>query len=118
MVRRTQQLSKRIEWKRADPEALAKFDPRTKECTMNCGPHQDDPRSEVERQFLCEDCVTRTPGYIEALEAHQERVKLRLMQASGFAALLSEALNHVRDEDLRDRIQHALNDNERYLKNA
>lgn len=50
-----------IVWPRADPEALAKFDPRTKECTMNCGKHADDPRSAAECKFLCEDCVPATP---------------------------------------------------------
>ena len=43
---------------RADPAALAAFDPSTKVCTMNCGPHRDDPRPEVERRFLCLDCYT------------------------------------------------------------
>lgn len=50
---------------RADPAALARFDPRSKRCTMNCGPHINDPRSEKERQFLCTDCWPRasaTPG--------------------------------------------------------
>ncbi|KUG40589.1 hypothetical protein ALP79_200364 [Pseudomonas savastanoi pv. fraxini] len=28
-----------IGWPRADPAALDKFDPATKTCTMNCGPH-------------------------------------------------------------------------------
>jgi hypothetical protein len=41
---------------RADPKALAAFDPRTKQCTMNCGPHRDDPRTWQERQFLCPEC--------------------------------------------------------------
>ncbi len=43
---------------RADPEALAKFDPATKICTMNCGPHLSDMRSKKERMFLCDDCWT------------------------------------------------------------
>lgn len=43
-------------WPRADPKELAKFDPSTKKCTMNCGPHSDDPRSREERKFLCTDC--------------------------------------------------------------
>lgn len=43
-------------WPRADPEALAAFDPDTKTCTMNCGPHAADPRSSKERKFLCQDC--------------------------------------------------------------
>lgn len=43
-------------WPRADPEALAAFDPSTKVCVMNCGPHADDPRSSKERKFLCQDC--------------------------------------------------------------
>lgn len=45
-----------IEWPRADPDALAAFDPATKVCTMNCGPHARDPRSREERLFLCTDC--------------------------------------------------------------
>jgi hypothetical protein len=50
-----------IEWPRADPVELAKFDPATKTCTMNCGPHAHDPRKQVERIFLCGDClVTET----------------------------------------------------------
>jgi hypothetical protein len=48
-----------IEWPRADPAALAGFDPRTKVCTMNCGPSTDDPRSDAERQLLCTDCLPR-----------------------------------------------------------
>jgi len=46
-----------LEWPRADPEALARFDPRTRLCTMNCGPHRDDPRTNAERKLLCGDCV-------------------------------------------------------------
>lgn len=42
---------------RADPAALADFDPASKLCTMNCGPAIDDPRSAIERRFLCPDCV-------------------------------------------------------------
>jgi len=45
-----------MEWARADPAALAAFDPATKTCTMNCGPHGLDPRSRKERLFLCDDC--------------------------------------------------------------
>ena len=41
---------------RADPAALARFDPRTKVCSMNCGPHRLDPRSDTERAFLCPEC--------------------------------------------------------------
>ncbi len=45
-------------FERADPSAFANFDPRTKVCTMNCGPTVGDPRSPEERRFLCPDCVT------------------------------------------------------------
>lgn len=45
-----------MEWPRADPAALDQFDPATKTCTMNCGPHGLDPRSRKERLFLCDDC--------------------------------------------------------------
>lgn len=44
------------DWPRADPDELAKFNPGSKVCTMNCGPSSDDPRSEAERKFLCSDC--------------------------------------------------------------
>jgi hypothetical protein len=42
---------------RADPAELAAFDPATKQCTMNCGPHADDPRDAAERKLLCGDCI-------------------------------------------------------------
>ena len=45
-----------ITWQRAHPAQLAAFDPRTKRCSMNCGPHRDDPRSDLERLFLCDEC--------------------------------------------------------------
>ncbi len=44
-------------WPRADPAALAAFDPRTKVCTMNCGPSTCDPRTAAERVLLCTDCL-------------------------------------------------------------
>ncbi len=46
---------------RADPVALARFDPITKRCSMNCRPHMDDPRSAAERKFLCDDCHVVEP---------------------------------------------------------
>lgn len=52
-------------WNRADPNDLDKFDVRTKICTMNCGPHKDDPRSEKERRFLCGDCIVLGPDEID-----------------------------------------------------
>ncbi len=45
-------------WPRADPLALASFDLRSKICVMNCGPSTDDPRSDRERLFLCDECLT------------------------------------------------------------
>lgn len=45
-----------IEWERADPAALASFDPASKTCDMNCGKHGLDPRSRDERLFLCDLC--------------------------------------------------------------
>jgi hypothetical protein len=45
-----------IDWERADPDELAKFDPASKICVMNCGPASGDPRSAEERKFLCTDC--------------------------------------------------------------
>lgn len=50
-----------IEWKRANPVALAAFDQSTKQCSMGCGQHSDDPRSWKECQFMCDECYTVTP---------------------------------------------------------
>ena len=51
-----------IVFTRADPAALARFDPLSKMCTMNCGPHRDDPRSRKERMFLCPECLLVRKG--------------------------------------------------------
>jgi hypothetical protein len=59
-MKRVMPAAKPIEFQRADPVELAKFDPTTKVCTMNCGPHIQDPRSQDERKFLCDDCETRS----------------------------------------------------------
>ncbi len=48
-----------IVWPRSDPAELAKFDPRAKHCTMNCGPSSLDPRSAKERLFQCTDCTVQ-----------------------------------------------------------
>jgi hypothetical protein len=47
---------------RADPAALAAFDPASKRCTMNCGPHSEDPREPAERKLLCGDCWPVDPA--------------------------------------------------------
>ena len=49
------------DWPRADPEALAAFDPDSKVCVMNCGPASGDPRSAAERKLLCDDCEPANP---------------------------------------------------------
>lgn len=49
-------VAKPIIWPRADPVELKNFDPKSKYCTMNCGPHRNDPRSSAERKLLCKDC--------------------------------------------------------------
>lgn len=72
-----------IEWPRADPEALARFDPKTKTCTMNCGPHEHDPRSWAECKFLCDDCLIT------------ERAKMKNCEALG---MIREARALLRDE--------------------
>lgn len=61
MVREAHMPRAAIEWPRADPRALARFDPATKTCTMNCGPHRDDPRCAAERKLLCSDCLDNDP---------------------------------------------------------
>lgn len=45
-----------VPWPRADPKALAAFDPATKVCSHNCGQAVGDPRSENECKFLCDLC--------------------------------------------------------------
>lgn len=47
-----------LTWPRSDPAELEKFDPRTKQCTMNCGQHSHDPRSKKEVLFQCDECTT------------------------------------------------------------
>lgn len=62
-----------IAWTRADPAALARFDRRSKQCTMNCGPSRLDPRSDDERKLLCDECwptperVPETPELVPKL---------------------------------------------------
>lgn len=46
-----------LSFPRANQNELAAFDPSTKECTMNCGPHVADPRTAKERKLLCGDCL-------------------------------------------------------------
>lgn len=63
--RRQAQVEQPLVFTRADPAELARFDPATKICTMNCGAHRDDPRSWQERQLLCEDCWPNVRGETE-----------------------------------------------------
>ena len=56
-VAATEFWAKRPTFPRADPEALQAFNPSTKTCVMNCGPHMLDPRGANERKFLCDECV-------------------------------------------------------------
>ncbi len=62
-----------IDWPRADPVALAAFDPATKICSMNCGQHGLDPRSREERKFLCGDCEPCCPSVHEQLSESSAR---------------------------------------------
>lgn len=48
-------------FERADPAALAAFDPKTKICVMNCGRSTGDPRSRIELKLLCDDCLDAPP---------------------------------------------------------
>ncbi|MDH4602403.1 hypothetical protein [Pseudomonas syringae] len=64
---------KLIDWPRADPVALAAFDPASKTCMMNCGPHGLDPRSREERKLLCDDCEQYQPSVHEQLRESQAR---------------------------------------------
>jgi len=49
-------LEQPLTFTRADPAELERFDPATKICSMNCGPHRDDPRTPAERKLLCTEC--------------------------------------------------------------
>lgn len=63
----------KIEFTRANPHELSKFDPSTKICTMNCGPIAGDPRSNAERKLLCDDCqvIEKTQGGVMELTDEQ-----------------------------------------------
>lgn len=63
-----------IEFPRADPAELAKFDPSTKACLMNCGGHRDDPRDDVERKLLCDDCYPVRPK--QQAPAHGDIIRM------------------------------------------
>ncbi len=72
-------------WPRADPAALANFDPRTKPCLMNCGPHTDDPRPDKERIFLCDDCPIYPARHVDQTNAGAEqRDAARLAHKSAY----------------------------------
>lgn len=62
------QMTNIIEFPRADPGALAMFDPNTRLCQMNCGPHTHDPRTDKERKFLCSDCAPQPSLLYNATE--------------------------------------------------
>lgn len=68
---------------RTDPAKLAAFDQSTKVCTMNCGPHRDDPRGSKERKFQCGDCLTMEAPNAEVTRAMTTNEKLA--DASGVA---------------------------------
>lgn len=80
-----------------DPAALANFDPRTKVCSMNCGPHADDPRSHAERAFLCPECHTVE---VPTMKPHEQRELVN--DLTGIARKF-----HGSDQ-LRDRIANRL----------
>lgn len=67
-----------IGWPRADPDALDKFDPATKTCTMNCSKHGLDPRSREERIFLCDDCECHSAPVATVRVSVKELDQLRL----------------------------------------
>lgn len=52
------------DWPRADPAALAAFDPATKQCVMNCGQARGDPRTWQECMLLCKDCWPAVPDRV------------------------------------------------------
>lgn len=84
-------------WTRADPATLASFDPRTKVCSMNCGPHADDPRSHAERAFLCPECHTVE---VPTMKPHEQRELVN--------DLTDIARKFHGSDQLRDRIANRL----------
>ena len=95
---------KPIEWTRADPAELAKFDPASKVCTMNCGPSGLDPRSRAERLFLCDDCeviapaVTRTEAVMSVSELSKKGMPIAAhVAAQKLHAELNEALDRAQE---------------------
>lgn len=102
---KTKQPIKPIEFLRADPNELAGFDPDTKRCTMNCGPHAQDPRSSKERKFLCDDCIVqkiepaKPDQFSPDWASYRQGVKDGKSESSGIIDMLVEALeNAIEDE--------------------
>lgn len=44
---------------RSTEAEMVGFDLSSKVCTMNCGNHKDDPRTEKEHKFQCTDCIVK-----------------------------------------------------------
>ena len=78
-------------WERAPAEALAAFDPSTKQCTMNCGRSLSDPRSDNELKFLCPECI-QTNLENPSMRTTPNKVAVRIMRASGSASATPPAL--------------------------
>lgn len=92
-----------IEFTRADPVELAKFDPSTKICTMNCGPMSDDPRSPAERQLLCDDCMPDSSlCYVQDSRSYVGNCPLWWRpEGKGYTTNLDEAGRYTFDEAMR-----------------
>lgn len=74
------------DWPRANPKELAAFDPSTKRCEFNCGPHSDDPRTAKERKFLCTDCQILPPEPAFPRYKYSEANLLLAVEALEFTA--------------------------------
>lgn len=107
-----------IVWERADPAALAAFDPASKTCTMNCGKHAHDPRSYKELKFMCDDCDCHEPKGTQFMLTERpqeqapgfdpvaiERAALK-GQVSGLVSLLEE--RDAENDTLRELLARTL----------
>jgi len=94
--RRDQPADAPMVFPRANPQALARFDPATKICTMNCGPSMSDQRTRAERVFLCDECI--------ATKEIEMGFSLKMFFEELFALIASEKPDAVRLQELSDAI--------------
>jgi hypothetical protein len=102
-----------IDFPRADPAALADFDPASKVCQMNCGPSLKDPRSAIERRFLCPDCWVIQPketpaGYAYSFDGERYHGEFPTRGDAIAAALDSDDATAFRTAKIKPAIDYLI----------